>query len=189
MAKRMFVAVDLPAGVRETLAGMDPHVTGLRWLPAAQLHLTLCFLAAVPEENESRLIEGLSQVEAERFSPNLKGLGVFGRRGAPSVVWAGVVDEGPELRRLQKRVRQAAIAAGLDVERKRFHPHVTVGRCKGVAAGEPDAFLLELKEHDPGTFEADGFSLYESVLRPEGAEHRIIRHFPPDDHPLLQPHR
>jgi 2'-5' RNA ligase len=174
MAKRMFVAVDLPDDVGETLAGMDPHVQGLRWLPATQLHLTLCFLAAVPEENELRLIDALTRIEVPRFSLSLKGLGAFGRRGAPSVVWAGAVDEGPELQRLQRRVRQAAVAAGLRVERKRFRPHVTVGRCKGVSAEELDGFLLEHKDQKIATFETNGYTLYESVLRPEGAEHKHV---------------
>ena len=53
MAKRMFVALDLPEPITVALAGLAPQLTGLRWLPASQLHLTLVFLAAVPEEQEA----------------------------------------------------------------------------------------------------------------------------------------
>ncbi len=90
MAKRMLAALDLPERVTETLAGLDRHLPGVRWLPAGQMHLTLCFLAAVPEENERRLLETLSRIAVPSFPLELKGLGFFGRHGHPSVVRAGV---------------------------------------------------------------------------------------------------
>jgi RNA 2',3'-cyclic 3'-phosphodiesterase len=182
MAKRMFVAVDLPEALSAKLAGMDPRVPGLRWLPAAQLHLTLCFLGLVPEENEGCLIRELGRIDVMDYQIVLKGMGSFGRRGAPSVLWAGVIEESGELQRLRKRVRAAAIAAGLVEEGKRFRPHVTVGRCKNVDSGWVDRFLADCHNLEIGAFTTSGFMLYESVLRPEGAEHRVVRRFPDGKH-------
>jgi len=174
MAKRMFIAVEIPTDTRESLAAMNPNIVGLRWLPADQLHLTLCFLPSVPEENEVRLIESLAGIEVPRLALSLQEFRTFVRRGIPSVVCAGVVENGPDLRRLQQSVRSAVIASGLEVERKGFHPHVTVGRCKDVSPKELAAFLLEQKEHPLPTFEMVGLTLYESVLRPGGAEHKPV---------------
>lgn len=170
MAKRMFAALDLPQRVTDMLADLDPHLQGLRWLPASQLHLTLCFLAAVPEENELRLIEALAEIRIPRFPLALKGLGVFGRHGHPSVVWVGVADS-PELFRLQGRVRDATIAADLEAEMKPFHPHITVGRCRDVSRNALHPFLKRHETIESGSFEVSGFTLFSSKLRPEGPEH------------------
>lgn len=174
MPRRMFAAIDLPARITATLAGLDPHVPGLRWLPPSMQHLTLCFLAAVPEENESRLIESLAAIVMPPFSIELKGLGCFGRRRHPSVVWVGVANTPPELYQLQSRVREAVLAAGLETDEKPFHPHITVGRCKMVS-GKALKPLFELHgDREFGFFDATGFTLYSSVLKPSGPEYEPV---------------
>jgi len=174
MAKRMFVAIDLPAAVAGGLAGLDPHLTGLRWLPAAQLHLTLCFLGEVPGEKEQVLVPALGEIAGRPFPLSLMGLGGFKRHGRMSVLWAGLHREPPELCRLQGEVNAAALAAGLEPKEKRFHPHVTVGRCKDLPALALQPFLRQHATTGFGSFEVTGFTLYHSILHPEGAEHRPV---------------
>lgn len=171
MVKRMFVALDLPGPVAEVLAGLDPQLDGLRWLPAPQLHLTLAFLAAVPEAHQARLIDALEGIRAARFSLEVRGLGCFVRSRRPAVVWAGIVPAPSILLELQCRVQDAVVAAGLAPDHKPFHPHITVGRCKGVAAATLHAFLEHHETSDFGAFEVTGFTLYSSLLHPHGAEH------------------
>ena len=171
MAKRLFVAIDLPAAIAGELAGLDPHVAGLRWLPASQLHLTLSFLGEVPEENEQALIRALGEIAGQPFPLSLMGFGAFRRHGRISVVWAGLEGEPPELCRLQAEVNAAVLAAGLEGNGKRFHGHVTVGRCKGLPAWALQPFLREHATTGFGSFEVRDFILYHSILRPEGAEH------------------
>jgi len=180
MGKRMFVAIDLPEEVRAGLAGLDPRLAGLRWLGASQMHLTLCFLGEVAEEREGRLIAGLAAIRVARFSLALKGLGCFARNRQPAVVWAGVAHAAPGLFRLHQQVGAAVLAAelgaDLTAQEKPFHPHVTVGRCKGVAAAVLQP-LLERHEHsDFGAFEVSGFTLYASILHPHGPEYQSMFH-------------
>ena len=170
MAKRMFVAIGLPDPPAGGLAALDPGLPGLRWLPAAGLHLTLSFLGAVPEEQEEPLVEALRAIEGQPFPLVLKGLGSFGRRGRAGIVWAGV-EPSTELSRLHRAVTSAVLAAGLEVEKRPFRPHVTLGRCKVPPVPGLQAFLESYAAADFGTFTAGGFTLYRSILRPGGAEH------------------
>src|SRR5438105_4912996 len=57
--KRLFVALGLPQSCKEALLKLDPHLTGLRWIPAEQLHLTLSFLGDVDPLAEERLQQAL----------------------------------------------------------------------------------------------------------------------------------
>jgi len=98
-----------------------------------------------------------------------------------AVVWAGVASAGPGLFGLQRRVgdavRAAGLATGLVPARKPFHPHITVGGCKGVGSAALQA-LLERHEHSEfGSFEVSGITLYASILHPHGPEHlAVFRH-------------
>ena len=62
MSKRLFVAIDLPESMRQLLAGLDPHIRGMRWTDPAQIHLTLGFFGDVPEDIELKLREKLSAI-------------------------------------------------------------------------------------------------------------------------------
>ena len=58
--QRLFVGLELPEVCKETLVVLDPHLPGLRWLPATQLHLTMSFLGAVDCKKVPALHEALS---------------------------------------------------------------------------------------------------------------------------------
>jgi 2'-5' RNA ligase len=171
MAKRMFVAIHVPQVVSEKLAGLDPHLPGLRWLPASQLHLTLSFLGEVTENREGALVRELGKIEGRRFVLALRGLGSFGRRGRASVVWAGLEEVPEELSRLYREVNAAVRTAGLEGDERGFHPHVTVGRCKDLPVSVLRELFEERAREEFGRFEVEDFTLYQSILRREGAEH------------------
>jgi 2'-5' RNA ligase len=171
MARRMFIAIDLPPPLAGNLSNLDPHLPNLRWLPASALHLTLCFLGNVPDETAEPLIQALDKIDSLRFPLVLQNLGSFGSRSRPSVVWAGLETCPSELSTLHHQIQAATRAAGLQPDAKRFHPHITLGRCKDLPGSALQPFLRNHAEKEFGRFEVTGFTLYHSILHPGGAEH------------------
>ena len=57
-----------------------------------------------------------------------------------------------------------------------FHPHVTIGRAKGISQQTQQAFLRSCAETEFGLFKVVGFELYSSVLAAAGATHRVEMH-------------
>jgi 2''-5'' RNA ligase len=75
MSKRLFVAIDLPNSTRKLLAGLDPHLRGVRWTELDQMHLTLGFFGDVPEDIELKLREKLSAIGFGAFFLPVNGVG------------------------------------------------------------------------------------------------------------------
>jgi RNA 2',3'-cyclic 3'-phosphodiesterase len=155
------------------LLALDPHLSGLRWLPAEQLHLTLSFLGDVEASAEDRLREALREVRVPPFFLPLRGVGVFNSRGRPSVLWAGVGNGHPHLFALHRHIQHTVLHAGLEADLKPFHPHVTVARAKGISRQALQPFLRKHAETEFGLFRVTAFALYSSVLAPEGATHHV----------------
>jgi RNA 2',3'-cyclic 3'-phosphodiesterase len=172
-SKRLFVGIGLPDSCKQGLLSLDPHLTGLRWLSPEQLHLTLSFLGDVDAPAEDQLRAALQQVRVRPFFLPICGVGVFQVRGRPSVVWAGVGKGHPHLFVLHRRIQDAVLQAGLEPDLKPFHPHITIGRAKGISQQALQPFLRRNVEADFGMFEVTGFELYSSVLTPKGPIHYV----------------
>jgi 2'-5' RNA ligase len=171
MARRLFVAIDLPESTRQLLADLDPRIRGVRWTDPAQMHLTLSFLGEVPDEPDLALREQLSVIEFGAFFLPIVGVGAFAAKGAPKIIWIGVGKAHPHLFQIHKRVQEAALAVGLEPELRPWHPHITLARCRDVSAQSLRKFLQSNTEFDAGMIHVENFHLYSSKLTPAGPIH------------------
>lgn len=171
MLKRLFVAIDLPELTRQLVAGIDPHIRGVRWVDPAQMHLTLGFFGDVPDDIDLALREKLSAIEFGAFFLPIVGVGAFSAKGAPKIIWIGVGKAHPHLFQIHKRVQEAALTAGLEPELKPWHPHITIARCRDVSAQSLRKFLQSNAEFDAGMIRVEDFHLYSSKLTPSGPIH------------------
>ena len=178
--RRLFVAIGLPDQPIDTLISLEGNISGARWLRREAMHLTLAFIGDVHAFEENRVDEALRTVHGEPLSLRLKGVGHFPPRGRPRVLWAGLADnEG--LAQLQERVVRSLRAAGFRIEKRRFHPHVTLARLRGPSAPRVADFLQAHSLFDSEPFKVDAFHLYSSELRPEGARYAVEANYPLDD--------
>jgi len=171
MAKRLFVAIDLPDSTRQLLADLDPHVRGVHWTDPAQMHLTLGFFDDVEDQIDVPLREKLSAIEFGPFFLPINGVGTFSAKGAPKIIWIGVGKAHPHLFQIHKRVQEAALAAGLEPELRPWHPHITIARCREVSAQTLRKFLQSNAEFDAGMIRVNAFYLYSSKLTSAGPIH------------------
>jgi 2'-5' RNA ligase len=169
MAKRLFLALELPAALTRTLAALDPHIPGLRWLPARSLHLTLAFLGDVETPVGESLREALQSLDAIPFELTLQGLTRFCGRGRPAIIAANVQKPPPEIFFLHTTVQTIAREAGLPTDSRPFHPHITLGRGKNCPTALLQRFLHQHAGTVFGTFPVNALVLFSSQLSPPGA--------------------
>lgn len=175
---RLFVALDLPDGVREGIVAWghrelrDP---ALRVVPSESLHVTLAFLGYLPEKEIGRLgglVEALRapapsiELGDPLAKPSLRRARLF----ALPAVSSGAVS-------LQAELERALVAERLYKPEKRpFWPHVTVARVKSAERGSARPATVE---RAPGGLPSAllqpaicrRLSLYRSELSPQGARY------------------
>ena len=88
--QRLFIAIDLPDKIAESLVALDPHYRGLIFSAPSQIHLTLAFFAAVDPATADLLEEKLAAISFRAFFLPVTGLGTFPKKGTPHVLWIGV---------------------------------------------------------------------------------------------------
>jgi 2'-5' RNA ligase len=112
----------------------DPISASVRWQAPQQWHVTMAFLGDPPDDADDRVARRLDQV-AEQFTapPTLRlaGAGCFGRQ----ILWVGVTGTSDEHHdrfvALEQRIRTGLRADRFVLERRPWHPHLTLGRTRG----------------------------------------------------------
>ncbi len=172
---RAFIAVPVGEDVRRRLARMQSafaaRAEGVRWVDPAHIHLTLLFLGDIHPQSVASLSSALDRIAAGPAPVMLeaRGLGFFGSRSSPRVLWAGLRGELDRLAGIQDSLREAALAAGCSPDDKPFSPHLTIGRVRSNRdAGRLVALVEREKDACIGGFSVESILLMKSCLTPNG---------------------
>ncbi len=106
-----------------------------------------------------------------------RGVGFFPDAQRPRVIWCGV-EASPNLAKLAADIEGSLEPLGIPRESHKFVPHLTLARFKspeGVGALVSSA--AEWASHDFGSARETEFHLFESILKPSGAEYRKIESY------------
>ncbi len=163
MSLRLFAALPVPVDLHATLARLQKGIPGAAWRPSENFHITLRFFGDIPETMAEDLDAELANIAAKGFELRLKGAGWFGRE-EPRALWVGV-DGGDALLRLQEKCERAARKAGLDPDKRKYTPHMTMAYCRGTPAEKAANFQKRLAGFETEAFRVTHFSLYSSWIR------------------------
>jgi RNA 2',3'-cyclic 3'-phosphodiesterase len=170
---RIFIAIALPAYIRQTLCSLQGGVQGARWVDGDNLHLTLCFVGEADDLQVRDLDSELSTIAAPAFEAAISGLGTFERRKRVHMLWAGI-EASPALNDLHERVEAAVLRAGFQAEKRKFKAHVTLARFRQGAGPDIGQYLEASNIYASGVFPVEEFSVYRSHLNSDGARYEIV---------------
>lgn len=134
-----FIGIPFPAELAEPLyhsISSRPEFSFHKWVHPLDYHFTLVFLGPADSEPLSDLEESLSLIasDTDSFELRLKKTGTFGKPSEPRILYVEP-EYSAALFELRERVKQAAAGAGFEIEKRPFHPHMTVARkWKGTAS-------------------------------------------------------
>jgi 2'-5' RNA ligase len=175
---RLFLAIPLPPAVLARLASVAERLGGrqLKVVRSEGLHLTLVFLGERDEAEAGAIGDLLEAPEllVPRIPASLGGYGQFPPRGEPRVIYTPVREGAREIAALQRALvevlRRGQVR--LEEEAREFTPHLTLAR-RG--SGRPDLRGLQELLAFEERFAAESLVLYQSLLKPQGAEYRALR--------------
>ena len=171
---RTFIAIELPATIREELCGLQEQLRspGLsaKWVFRDNIHLTLKFLGPVESGRLPAINSALEESLADEktFSFNLEGLGVFPSLSRPRVVWVGIDEGKDELKRIAGKIEDALASIGFPKEERRFSAHITLSRVKREAQPGKLREKIEGLDYSSGPITVSRIVTMKSNLTPEG---------------------
>lgn len=172
---RLFLAIELPAEVKDALADIaHPPLADLTWTATEQMHITLKFLGEVPDEQVPALIEAMKRLPGPGELPlETAGLVMFPPHGPIRIVAAEIADPSGRLAKLAADLESAGHTLGFPREKRKFHAHVTLARARQpVRRDRVMATIPELP------FTATEFVLMQSTLSPQGSTYTVAARFP-----------
>ena len=173
---RLFVGLEIPDNIREALSDVRGGVEGAHWQRDDQLHLTLAFIGDVPKKVMHEIEGELSRIHVAPFEFALRGVGLFGKPKQPKTLWAGVEDRKP-LGHLHEKIVNALDRVDVEVERRKYKPHVTLARFRrGAQARVGDWLLNSEMLHTPAET-VQHFTLFSSQLTHEGSYYTVESRF------------
>lgn len=178
---RSFIALNLEPAVKDPIQKiiqeLKPLTTDIKWAKPHSLHLTLKFLGEISPSHLPRIKTAIKQVCSE-FTPFLlqfTGMGTFPVESPkPRIIWAGI-EASDSLNSPQHRLETCLEQLGFPAEKRKFSPHLTLGRVRSAAYLRP--LLSQLQKHKDlffGQMSVCQVILYKSTLKPSGAEYTPI---------------
>ena len=166
---RLFVALDLPWTLRQRMAMMaGGGIPGARWVPPENYHLTLRFIGEMPGYRAEEIDEALAGLKARAFTLTLSGVGTFNKGGRSLSLWVGV-ERNPALDHLQSKIETCLQRCGLEPERRRFSPHITLARLDNAPEAKVAAFVQANNLFRSEPVPMEHFTLFSSQLGKEQA--------------------
>lgn len=180
---RLFIAIDLDDDARAAIAdaqrrlkaAFDDSRSAIKWVRPEQMHLTLVFLGEIQEARAAEIVAALDDgVRQAPFDLTFAGIGVFPPRGAPNVLWVGASSGEAASIALQRELADRVQRLGVVLERRPFHPHLTLARWK-TSRGADRARALESARDAPiATVRVDHATLYQSRLSSAGPTYTAL---------------
>ena len=90
-------------------------------------------------------------------------MGTFAKGGVSTALWVGV-ERTPSLDHLRNKIETALQRCGLEPERRKFQPHVTLARLDNPAEGKVVAFVQAHNLFRTEPIPVEHFTLFSSLL-------------------------
>jgi 2'-5' RNA ligase len=181
---RLFVAVEIDEASRRVAAGVQRQMqaalggtVAARWVPVANMHLTVRFIGHVEDVCAPAVIEALTEpLEIPRFDVELGACGAFPSRGAPRVLWIGLTQGLASLAQLHHAFDRRLRPFGFAPETRPFSAHLTLARIKDAPRGSVRGLRDAVGGIDiPATrWQVSHATVFQSHLSPKGPRYAAM---------------
>lgn len=127
---RLFIAINFNTETRSRLIALRDELRARseqgKFSTQENLHLTLAFLGECDAKQTTSVKAAMDAVGFGLLPVNIERVGRFKRDGG-DIWWAGI-SESKTLLDLQRSLTNELIASGFTLEKRKYSPHITLGR-------------------------------------------------------------
>jgi RNA 2',3'-cyclic 3'-phosphodiesterase len=175
---RLFTGLELPGAVVGQLALQRGGVPGARWLEPEDYHITLRFIGDIDVRAAREVDETLGDIRRPKALVHFEGLSWFGGDKPRAIV--AKVKADPALMDLQAEQERRLRRIGIEPETRKYTPHVTLARLRGVRQAAVASYLAERGALIPDSFTAERFVLYSAREGSGGGPYVVEAAYPLD---------
>ena len=181
MSIRSFIALPVSKDTANYLGDLSAKMSyqdksnAVRWVPQENYHVTIAFL----DHQEWADLENLANILDDtiiqpEFKINLSYLSPF-PESRPKLL-AAMVEKSNELVDLHSQVVSAIRSSGIQTDKRKFKPHITLGRYRH----SKNTFSGAIANFIPREELVEEIIMYESILSSDGAEYEPLLRLPLD---------
>ena len=177
MTRPLFIAAPIPEAIANELSARTMKIAGVRWVPAENMHITLHFLGEISADVVNDVHAELSTFRFQSFELTTAGVNWFGTPRSVRLLFSEV-EPHAQIVDLHRRTTGLLKKCGLEIERRKFRPHITLARMKAVT---PERFAHYLEAHAImrlGPILIDRLILFESYRNSTGSVYKALATYP-----------
>jgi len=180
--KRLFIAIDIPGYIKDNICNFteallkeDSHI---KLVSAPNIHITLKFLGNI-NVNKIEKIKKAIKVTADMFDGfkyEINGkINAFPSPHNARIIFLEIGSGGKEISEIYKQLEDNLSRIKIKKEKREFSPHITIARIKNKKNIEQ--FINKCKINKSGRLDCSNITLFESQLKPHGAEYTVLGEF------------
>lgn len=134
MKIRSFLAFELPLEIETVVTRVSQELKksslNAKWVKSGNVHLTVVFMGDIEMSEIPAIKEEVGKVclTYGAFDISLKGVGCFPHTRKPRVLWVGLDGDLERMSLFRDALQEHLIPFGIKGDKRRFKPHLTLGR-------------------------------------------------------------
>lgn len=179
---RFFIALEIPQESKEELQSLQEKlknlIPGIRPTDNQKLHLTIAFIGEQDESLKNNLIDVVSHATSDikPFSVIPAYIDAFPKLHNPHTFWVGVKGDIDKLFVLQERIKDGLSSLDLEVDTRRYLPHIAIGKITDYKMSKEIEESLEefMLNHNFSPIQISSIKLFESVPSETFHQHNTL---------------
>jgi len=180
--KRLFIAIDIPGHIKDNVYDYTKKLFKendyIKLVSAPNIHITLKFLGNVNiykiEKIKKAIKETADKFNSFKYEINGK-INAFPGPGNARVIFLEIGNGGEKISGIYNELEDNLERIKIRKEKREFSPHITIARIKDKKNIEH--LIKEYKLNKIEGLDCSNIALFESQLKPYGAEYSIIGEF------------
>lgn len=174
-AVRTFICIEISNSISERIGNLQTKLKAIdaqvSWTKPSNIHLTLKFLGAVQAARIQNVVGAVQRavLGINKFEIEISGAGCFPSSRNPRVLWIGLSEVPAALRQLHSNLEDELDREGFAREKRKFSPHLTIGRLRGPKNATHLAEILIESGFTAERFTASEVIVMRSDLKPTGS--------------------